>query len=66
MKRAAGESKGASGWETKARREKQQMLSVEVRDSPLPLLGFIDPGESRSPNRARALRALTVGGRIYH
>jgi hypothetical protein len=34
MMRATSESKGASGWETKARSEKQQMLSVEVRDSP--------------------------------
>jgi hypothetical protein len=30
------------------------MLSVEVRGSPLPPLGFIDPGEPCSPNRTRA------------
>jgi hypothetical protein len=34
MMRAAGESKGANGRETKERGEKQRMLSVEVRDSP--------------------------------
>jgi hypothetical protein len=50
-KRAAGECKGASGRETKSRSEKQRMLCVEVRDSSLPLLRFIDPGEPRSPNR---------------
>jgi hypothetical protein len=34
----------------------QQTLSDEVRDFPLPLLRFIDPGEPRSPNRACAAR----------
>jgi hypothetical protein len=29
------------------------VLSDEVRDFPLPLLRFIDPGEPRSPNRTR-------------
>jgi hypothetical protein len=66
MKRAAGESKGASSRETKARSKKRRMLSVEVRDSPLPLLRFIDPGEPPSPHRARASRALTADDYIYH
>jgi hypothetical protein len=34
MMRATGENKRASGQETKARSEKQWILSVEVRDSP--------------------------------
>jgi hypothetical protein len=34
MMRATGEGKGASARETKARSEKQRMLSVEVRDPP--------------------------------
>jgi hypothetical protein len=37
----------------KARSKGQRVLSDEVRDFPLPLLGFIDPGEPCSPNRAR-------------
>jgi hypothetical protein len=44
--------------------EGQRTLSDEVRDFPLPLLGFIDLGESRSPNRASC--ALTAGSVTYH
>jgi hypothetical protein len=52
-KRTANKGKGARSRRTKARSKGRQVLSVEVRDSPLPPLGFIDLREPRSPNRAR-------------
>jgi hypothetical protein len=58
--------KGKQRSRAKARSKGQRMLSVEVRGSPLPLLGFIDPREPCSLNRTRALRALTVDSRVYH
>jgi hypothetical protein len=52
-KRMLGQSEGARGTlERKQRRWEQWALSVEVKVSPLPTLGFIDPQEQRSPNRA--------------
>jgi hypothetical protein len=52
-KRTLGESEGARGaLERKRRRWERWALSVEVKVSPLPPLGFIDPQEQPSPNRA--------------
>jgi hypothetical protein len=52
-KRTLRENEGARGaLERKQGRREQWVLSVEVKNSPLPTLGFIDPREPRSPNRA--------------
>jgi hypothetical protein len=62
---AGGErNEGARSQRTKAKGKGAAALSDEVRDSPFPLLGFIDQRESCSPNRAP--RRLTAGGCICH
>jgi hypothetical protein len=61
---AANENEGARSWRTKAKGKGEATLSDEVRDSPFPLLGFIDLREPRSPNRVP--HALTTGGCICH
>jgi hypothetical protein len=43
-------ARSAREWKREGR--EKWALSVEVKDSPLPPLGFIDPWEPRSPNRA--------------
>jgi hypothetical protein len=48
---AKGKRRGARCSGTKKGRWEQWALSVEVKNLPLPPLGFIDPREPRSPNR---------------
>jgi hypothetical protein len=61
-KRTLGEHERARGaLERKQERWERWALSVEVKNSPLPLLGFIDPWEPRSPNRRWRHPSLTNG-----
>jgi hypothetical protein len=61
----AKRNEGARGaLERKRKGREQWALSVEVKDSPLPPLGFIDPWEPRSQNRV--LCALTAGDVIRY
>jgi hypothetical protein len=60
----AGRNEGACGaLERKQERREQWALSVEVKNSPLPPLGFIDPWEPRSPNRVLRIAASVTDER---
>jgi hypothetical protein len=64
-KLAASESERARSPKAKARSKGAAVQSDELRDFPLPLLRFIDPGGVALPE-SRAPRALTAGGCICH